>query len=294
GFTSNLTNIGKLQNKGLEISLTSVNIKGPFEWSTNFNISGNRNKILSLGNNDAPFNLNDFDANVRFEVGKPMAYFYGYQIDGVIMNSAELNAYPVWTGSTAGDPKVADVNQDGKINEDDRTMIGSAQPDFIWSMTNNFNYKGFDLSVMLSGSEGNEIFNQNARYLKRYNGARGVYKSVANYWKSETEPGDGQIPKPRSVANSVQNLATSYWVEDGSFVRIKNIRLGYTLPKKATQKLGLSATKLYVNFENVYLFSDYSNYDPEASTYTTGALVGLDFGSYPNPLVCTIGVNLSF
>jgi hypothetical protein len=173
-------------------------------------------------------------------------------------------------------------------------MIGSSQPDFIWSMTNNFNYKGFDLSIMLSGSEGNEIFNQNARYLRRYNGARGAYQSMTNYWKSEADPGDGQTPKPRSVANTVQALATSYWVEDGSFVRIKNIRLGYTLPKKATQKLGLTAAKIYVNFENVYLFSDYSNYDPEASTYTTGALVGLDFGSYPNPLVCTIGVNLNF
>ncbi|KAA6348147.1 TonB-dependent receptor SusC [termite gut metagenome] len=294
GFTSTLTNIGKLQNKGLEVSLTSVNIKGAFEWSTNFNISGNRNKILALGNNDAPFNVVDFDANVRFEVGKPMAYFYGYQIDGVIMSTADLSKYPVWSGSEAGDPKVADTNHDGKIDSDDRTMIGSSQPDFIWSMTNNFNYKGFDLSIMLSGSEGNEIFNQNARYLKRYNGARGVYGSVANYWKSESDPGDGQIPKPRSVANTVQNLATSYWVEDGSFVRIKNIRLGYTLPKKATQKLGLSATKIYVNFENVYVFSDYSNYDPEASTYTTGALVGLDFGSYPNPFVCTMGINLNF
>ncbi|KAA6345901.1 TonB-dependent receptor SusC [termite gut metagenome] len=296
GFTSYLTNIGKLQNQGLEFSLTSVNIKGPFEWSTNFNISGNRNKILALGNNNAAFNINDFDANVRFEVGQPMAYFYGYKIDGVIKSNAELASLgtAVWRGSEAGDPKVVDVDHSGTIDEKDRTNIGSAQPDFIWSMTNNFNFKGFDLSIMLSGSEGNEIFNQNARYLKRYNGARGAYKSVTNYWKSENEPGDGQIPKPRSVANTVQNLATSYWVEDGSFVRIKNIRLGYTLPKKATQKLGLAATKIYVNFENVYVFSDYSNYDPEASTYTTGALVGLDFGSYPNPLVCTIGVNLNF
>ncbi|MDR3219456.1 MAG: TonB-dependent receptor [Dysgonamonadaceae bacterium] len=294
GFSETLTNIGKLGNKGLEFNLNTRNIEGDFSWRTNFNISGNRNKILELGNNNAPFNVVDFDANVRFEVGKPMAYFYGYELDGVIMTTADLTKYPVWPGSEAGDPKVVDVNGDGKIDADDRTMIGSAQPDFVWGMTNTFSYKGIDLSVMLSGSQGNEIFNQNARYLKRYNGSRGAYQVVANYWKSEAEPGNGQIPKPRANANTVQNLATSYWVEDGSFVRIKNIQLGYTLPQKLTSHYKLSAVKLYVNMENVYVFSDYLNYDPESSTYTTGNLVGLDFGSYPNPFVCTFGVNLSF
>jgi hypothetical protein len=210
------------------------------------------------------------------------------------MNNAELTQYPVWTGSEAGDPKVVDANKDGKIDENDRTNIGSAQADFVWAMTNNLEFKGFDLSFMLAGSQGNEIFNQNARYLKRYNGARGVYKEVTNYWQSESNPGNGQIPKPRTNPNTVQGLGTSYWVEDGSFVRIKNIRLGYTLPQKATKACHIAGLKLYVNLENVYVFSDYNGYDPESSTYTNGNLVGLDFGSYPNPLVCTLGLNLSF
>lgn len=295
GFQSTLTNIGELENKGIEFSFNSKNLVGAFTWTTDFNISANRNKVLKLGANNAPILLNVNDAISKTEVGQPIGNYFGYIFDGVIMNQAELDskAYPVWPGSEPGDPKVRDVNGDNKIDSNDRTIIGNYQPDFSWGMTNTFGYKGVELSVMLSGVQGAEIMNQHARFLKSFNGDRNAYKYVTNYWKSDTDPGNGKINKPRVTQNTVQSLSSSYWVEDGSFVRIKNIRLGYNLPSNVANKIKVNGMKLYVNMENVYVFSDYSNYDPEGSTYQAGVLVGFDYGAYPNPFVATAGITIN-
>lgn len=298
GFSSTLTNIGELENRGYEVSLSTINIDNKFKWSTDFNIFGNRNKVLKLGANDAPIDINISSMTSRTAVGQPVGMYYGYIIDGVIMSKAELDskAYPVWAGSEAGDPRVRDVNNDGKINSDDRTYLGNYQPNFQWGLTNNFSYGGFELAVLLRGSQGGEILNHTARYLKSGvgGGNRNMYSVVNNYWKSDAEPGNGMIPKPRMLPNTVQDFGSSYWVEDGSFVRIQNIRLGYNLPKSLMEKLKLSNIKLYVNMENVYVFSDYLGYDPEGSTYQSGSMVGFDYGAYPNPFTGTIGLNVSF
>lgn len=296
GFQSTLTNVGELQNKGVEFNITTKNLVGDLTWTTDFNISANRNKVLKLGANDAPILLTVNDAISKTEVGEPIGNYYGYIFDGVIMSQADLdnNLYPVWAGSEPGDPKIRDANGDKKIDSNDRTILGNYQPDFSWGMTNTFGYKGVELSVMLTGVEGAEIMNQQARFLKSFNGDRNVYESVTNYWKSDEDPGNGLINKPRVTQNTVQSLSSSYWVEDGSFVRIKNIRLGYNLPNKLAQKLNIGGAKFYVNMENVYVFSDYSNFDPEGSTYQSGVLVGFDYGAYPNPFVGTVGVNINF
>jgi len=298
GFSSTLTNIGELENKGYEINLSTVNIDSKFKWSTDFNIFANRNKVLKLGVSDAPIDINVSSMTSRTAVGEPIGMYYGYIVDGVIMSKAELDskAYPVWPGSEAGDPKVRDVNNDGKINSGDRTYLGNYQPDFQWGLTNNFSYSGFELSVLLRGSQGGEILNHTARYLKSGvgGGNRNMYSVVNNYWKSDAEPGNGMIPKPRMLPTTVHDFGSSYWVEDGSFVRIQNIRLGYNLPKSLVEKMKISNIKLYVNMENVHVFSDYLGYDPEGSTYQSGAMVGFDYGAYPNPFTATIGLNVSF
>lgn len=295
GFQSTLTNIGKLENRGVEFSLSTKNLVGAFTWTTDFNISANRNKVLKLGANDAPILLNVNDAISKTEVGQPIGNYYGYIFDGVIMSQAELDGktYPVWPGSEPGDPKVRDVNGDNKIDSNDRTILGNYQPDFSWGMTNTFGYKGLELSIMLTGVEGAEIMNQHARFLKSFNGDRNAYKYVTNYWKSDADPGNGKINKPRVTQNTVQSLSSSYWVEDGSFLRVKNIRLGYNLPSAVVNKLKIGGAKLYVNMENVYVVSDYSNYDPEGSTYQAGVLVGFDYGAYPNPFVATAGITIN-
>lgn len=298
GFSSTLTNIGELENRGIELNLSTQNIDGEFKWSTDFNIFANRNKVLKLGMNDAPIDINVSSMTSRTAVGQPIGMYYGYIVDGVIMSQKELDshAYPVWPGSEAGDPRVRDVNKDGKIDSNDRTYLGNNQADFQWGLTNNFSYAGFELSVLLRGSQGGEILNHNARYLKSGvgGGNRNMYSVVNNYWKSDANPGDGKIPKPRMLPTTVHDFGSSYWVEDGSFVRIQNIRLWYNLPKDLVKKMKISNIKLYLNMENVHVFSDYLGFDPEGSTYQSGAMVGFDYGAYPNPFTATAGVNISF
>ena len=294
GFQSTLTNIGELENRGVELLVSTRNINRAFTWTTDFNISANRNKVLKLGANDAPILVSTNDAISKTEVGQPVGNYYGYIFDGVLSQKDIDDGYPVYAGSEAGDPKVRDVTGEGTVDSNDRTIIGNYQPDFTWGMTNNFSYKGIELSFMLTGSEGGEIMNQHSRFLKTFNGDRNAYKFVTNYWKSDADPGNGQIFKPRVTQNTVQAQSSTYWVEDASFVRIKNIRLGYNFPAAMLKKLNVSNLKLYVNLENVYVFSDYSNYDPEGSTFQSGYRVGYDYGAYPNPFTATVGINMSF
>ncbi len=293
GFESRLTNIGKLENKGVEFQLSTQNIKGAFTWTTDFNISANRNKVLQLDNDNTPIYITTNDAISKTEVGQPIGNYFGYIFDGVLSQEDIDNGIPVYPGSEAGDPKVRDVNGDGVIDSDDRTILGNYQPDFTWGIVNNFTFKGFDFSFMFAGSQGGEIMNQQARFLKTFNDNRNAYAYVSNFWRSDEDPGDGKIFKPRVEQNTVQAQSSSYWVEDGSFVRIKNIRLGYTFPESVTRKLKVNSLRLYVNLENVYVFSDYSNFDPEGSTFQSGYRVGYDYGAYPNPFSATVGISIS-
>lgn len=296
GFTESQTNVGSVSNKGVEFTLNSVNFRNnDFTWTTDFNISANRNKVLHLGNNDAPIDITTNSAISRTEVGQPVGNYFGYKVTGVY-STAEINDpnVPKYDGAEPGDPKVADTDKNGYIDANDRTILGNYQPDFTWGLTNNLSYKGIELSFMLTGTQGNEIMNQNARFLGFYNGARNLYASRSNFWKSDAEPGDGMTPKPRTTPNTIESNSSSMWVEDGSFVRIKNIRLGYNFPSSITKALRMESMKLYVNMENIYVFSDYSNYDPEGSTFQTGYRVGYDYGAYPNPFTCTFGINIGF
>lgn len=310
GFASQLTNIGKLRNKGLELNINSRNIQGPIGWTTDFNFSFNRNKVLQLGQNDAPINYTDFSVAVRTEVGQPISNYYGYIFDGVYQNQAQIDATPHDASTTPGDPIVRDVSEDGLITADDRTTIGNYQPSFISGMTNTFTYKNFEFSFLLQGSYGGEIVNQQVRYSGLWNAGRNAFESVSNYWKSESDPGDGKHFKPTVEPKGLQNQFSSYWVEDGSYLRVRNIRLSYSLGESIIKRLGsVKSARVYVNLENVFLFTNYTNYDPEnttynatsfsntsttASTFPTGAFLGVDYGSYPVPRIITFGIKADF
>ncbi|MGV3706324.1 MAG: TonB-dependent receptor [Arcticibacter sp.] len=310
GFATQLTNIGKMRNKGLELNISSRNIARAFTWTTDLNFSMNRNKVLQLGPNNAPLNYNDFSVAVRTEVGQPISNYYGYIFDGVYQNQEQINGSPHVPSTTPGDPVVRDVNGDGAITADDRTIIGNYQPDFIAGMTNTVGYKGFEFSFLLQGTYGGEIANQLIRYSGLWNGGRNAYASAYNYWRSESDPGDGTHFKPTVDPKGLQNQFSSYWIEDGSYLRLKNIRLSYALPGSLFRNFaGIKGARVYVNAENVHLFSKYTNYDPENTTYTattysptattaaaipTGAFLGVDYGSYPVPRVITLGVKVDF
>lgn len=312
GFTNQLTNIGRLRNQGLELNISTKNITGAFSWTTDLNFSINRNKVLQLGPNNAPINYSDFSVNVRTEVGQPISNYYGYIFDGVYQNQAQINASPHDATTTPGDPIVRDVNGDGKITADDRTNIGNYQPKFIGGITNTLSFKGIEFSFLLQGSYGGKIANQLVRYSGLWNGGRNAYADAYNYWRSESDPGDGKHFKPTVEPKGLQNQFSTYWVEDGSYLRVKNIRLSYTLPQSLFRGVpALKAVRAYVNAENVFLFSKYTNYDPENTTYNataysptataattaafpTGAFLGVDYGSYPVPRVITIGIKADF
>ncbi|MCF0063355.1 TonB-dependent receptor [Dyadobacter chenwenxiniae] len=315
GFSSQLTNIGKMRNRGVELNISTKNLTGDLTWTTDFNISRNRNKVLQLGPGNAPIQYVDNVVTVRTEVGQPVSNFYGYVFDGVFNNQNEIDAYPHHSSTTPGDPKVRDVNGDGKISDADRTILGNYQPDFTAGITNTVGYKGFELSFLFQGSFGGEIANNNVRYLGTWDNGRNFFASMYNYWRSEAEPGDGKHFKPSVNYLGLQKQFSSYWVEDASFVRLRNVRVSYALPGKWSSKLRISGARVYVNAENVHLFSKYTGYDPENTTYGTtsysssmetagsyssgnapvpGAFQGVDYGSYPLPRVITVGIKADF
>ena len=312
GFSNQLTNIGEMQNRGVELNLNTKNVVGKFNWSTDVNFSANKNKVLQLGPGNAPIIYTDFVVTVKTEVGQPISNFYGYRFDGIFQNQAAIDAAPHASSTKPGDPIVRDVNKDGKIDANDRVTLGNYQPDFIAGITDNFSYKGFDLSVFFQGSFGGEIVNQNYRYSGFWNNGRNMYAFVDNRWRSEANPGDGIHPRATLNLTGLQDQFSNLFVEDASFVRLKNIRLSYTLPSSLLAKKPFKTTRVYVNADNAYLWSKYTNYDPENTTYNAtsfsggsnglnasgnapnGAFVGVDYGSYPVPRVITVGIKTDF
>ena len=318
GFTTQLTNIGSMQNKGIELNISTKNIvSGAFNWTTDFNISLNRNKVLKLGPNDAPIEINEWGFFVT-QVGQPLSNYKGYIFDGLYNNQAQITNSVSYPGAAPGDPKIRDVNGDKKISSDDMTILGNYQADFSAGLTNTIKYKGLEFSFMLQGVFGNEIWNQQTRFSKFWNDSRNSYASVNNYWKSEQNPGDGKTFKPYAVfpatalgkATYIQGYS-NYWMEDGTFVRIKNIRASYRLPGFIFKKTPIKETRIYINAENVHVFSNYVGFDPQNSTYSVGTssvpganggsatnpsglLLGADYGAYPIPFMLTFGVKMDF
>jgi hypothetical protein len=303
-----------MRNRGFELNLSTKNIAGKtFSWTTDINFSRNRNTVLQLGPGNAPIIYTDYVVNVKTAVGQPISNFYGYVFDGVFKNQAEIDRMPHDASTKPGDPIIRDVTTDGKITDDDRTTIGNYQPDFTAGLINTVSYKGIELSFMLQGSYGGEITNQNVRYLGWWNNGRNMFEGVANRWRSEAQPGDGKHFRATVANTGLMSQYSSYWVEDASFLRVKNVRISYTLPARLLAKTPLKNTRVYINAENIYLFSKYTNYDPENTTYNatsysagsnglapsginapSGAFIGVDYGSYPLPRVITFGIKTDF
>jgi TonB-linked SusC/RagA family outer membrane protein len=326
GFSTQLTNIGMLRNRGFELGFTSYNLTGGFKWMTDLNFSFNRNKVLKLGPENTSILFNEWDTYVKTEVGQPISNYWGYKFNGIYMDAADLAASPHLASAKPGDPKVSDVNGDGQISDKDKTILGNIQPDFIAGITNKFSYKGIELSFMLQASYGGEIVNQQWRYNGVWNSGRNLYADASHYWKSPNDPGDGVHFRPTINKVAFQGQFSSLWVEDASFLRVKNIQLSYTLPPKMVSPTRLQSVKFYVNVENAFLFTKYSGYDPENTTYNattysatgranvgtevgisdsynsitstsafpTGTMLGVDFGSYPFPRVISFGTNVEF
>lgn len=298
GFDFITQNIGEIQNKGLEFALTTHNITGKFNWTTNFNIGMNRNKIVSLPENIL---TNGYLQNGTYhilKVGESIGTFYGWKFLGVYSRD-EDNVNQVKYGSAngkvfrGGDPIWDDLNGDKIIDDQDKQIIGNAQPKFTGGLNNDFSYKNFSLNVFFQFSYGNDIYsnlNMMRNWVFAYNN---VSTDALNRWR---KPGDiTDFPRPiRNDPLRNEYLRVSdRWVEDGSYVRLKNITLAYNLPAKMANKIFLEGLQFYVTGENLVTWTHYTAYDPEVSSYS-GLQIGVDDGSYPQSRTFVFGLNIKF
>ncbi|MBR1706245.1 MAG: TonB-dependent receptor [Bacteroidales bacterium] len=309
GYSSAMINIGSMQNRGLEFTLGLAPVKTrSFEWDFNANISFNRNKVTALTDNQYSL-LSRISWDQRFnaqypyvtQVGKPSGMMYGYIYEGTYKAGS-------FTGNTLsdgipylssvgrssirpGDPKYADVNEDGVIDDNDRTVIGCGQPLHTGGFGSTFRYKDIDLDFFFQWSYGNDVLNANRLIFENASvGDLNQFHSMTERFREDTHP-DSDIP--RMGANGMF-VYSSRVVEDGSFLRLKNITLGYSLPERLSRKLHMSHVKVYVSAENIWTLTAYSGPDPEVSTHNSVLTPGFDWSAYPRAYGLTGGINLTF
>ena len=322
-------NYGSILNQGVEFTLNTRPIVGDFEWHSDFNISFNKNELQSLDGSAAgqmygyALYGNTYLVSIS-EIGKPLYQFYGYVTDGIyqdyedIINSPKTDAYPgegqsFNSGNTVwvGDQKFKDLNGDGKITVADQTIIGNPWPDFTFGWTNTFYWKNFDLSVFITGSVGNDVMNYLSISLTN------MKSSWSNFSTDVLDRARLQAIDPNIGLNDITNVRVSNldaklpraslndpndndrisdrYIEDGSYVRLKNISLGYTFDSKLIKKIGLENLRIYANIQNVCTITGYKGYDPEIGISTSGNNVyGFDNGRYPSPTTYSFGLNLTF
>jgi TonB-linked SusC/RagA family outer membrane protein len=295
GFTSANQNIGKVENKGMEFGLTTRNLVGAFAWTTDLNLSFNRNKVLALGPTGDAIRSGSGVGETNITVlGEPLGNFYGYQQIGVFRDQADLDSYPHFADSRPGDVKFADVNNDGVVNANDRTLIGNNQPDFIYGINNTFTYGGFDLNISAQGIQGGQILNLSRRFIENLEGNQNQLTTVLDRWMSAEQPGNGIVPRANSRTTGNNNAISSRWIESASYFRIRNITLGYRLPKTLSDRMKIQNARIYAGVQNAFTFTKYLGYNPEVSGYEGALTGGVDYGSYPLARTYTVGLNFSF
>lgn len=322
------SNIGKVRNRGVDIALNTIPVETKnFIWTSNINVSVNRNEVLALNEDSqvlyygvGTYFSAAFSTASIVKVGQPMGVFYGYLTDGYFQNEQDVLSSPVQvedgnnpgqnlfnktSGVYVGDLKFRDLHKDGVIDAKDQTVIGDPNPDFTFGWNNTFTYKNFELNVGLNGVCGGDVLNI-ARYRT---------ESLNNQWDNQSrkvinrariatdEAGNvflanpGSARTPRAALNDINgnNRMSDRWLEDGSYLRIQNITLSYTLPKRVVTKLGLQNIKVYGTLQNIYTWTAYTGYDPEIGAFNqSAAMQNYDMGRYPTPRMYILGVNIGF
>ncbi len=287
GFSSAITNLGNVMNKGVEFSVNSHNTTGRLKWDTDFNISANRNKVLDIGGK-AQLISGDVSTNITV-VGQPMGMFYGYVFQGIVNTQTELDGIPKYGGQVVGSVKYADTNNDGKIDANDRTIIGNPYPKFIWGLTNRLRFRDFDLSILISGVQGAKIMDVYKRFTTNIDGVFNVEASVKDRWRSPEQPGNGEIPTTNG-STAWSREVNSLWVKDASFIAVRNITLGYNL--KTPWKF---SARIYTSAQNPLLFTPYKGGWPELNFQGNNSLApGVNYTGYPVPVTYTLGANFQF
>ncbi|HYF68128.1 MAG TPA: TonB-dependent receptor, partial [Ohtaekwangia sp.] len=332
-------NLGKMDNRGIDVSLNTVNIdRGKFKWKTGLTYSVYRNEIVELATDNSAVTANSyfygvFDIFTRSVIDRPIGQFYGFVTDGIFETEEQILAAPVQVlqdgsvstenpqglnyvhnrdGVWLGDIKYKDINNDGVINTDDQTFIGNPNPKFSFGLNNSFTYGNFDLTVYITGVYGFDIFNASRiRTEGMLNQSNNQLATIANRAQIEMIDPTGSLDDinnvrlinpgtdiPRFTSTNVNGNARimqDRWIEDGSFVRIQNVSLGYMLPSSLISKVNLNRVRVYFNAQNLHVFTNYSGLDPEVGASNQNILTaGIDTGRYPTPRVFTLGLNVDF
>ena len=280
------TNAGKVRNSGFEISLHTVNLKGHIGWTSDLSYTYNRNKIKDL-NSSVPYYINQINNSyvTVLDKGYPINVFYGYVTDGIFQNEAEVLDHAIQPGAEPGDIRFKDLNNDGVINDEDRTVIGNPNPTSLFSLNNTLTWKGFELSIYFQGVAGNKIFNANNIDLTGMSAAYNQTTDVLNRWTAEGTSNN----MPRAVfGDPNQNTRVSdRYVENGSYLRLKTLSLSYNLPKDWLKALTIQNARLTLSCENVFTITNYSGFDPEVD------INGIDLSRYPISRTFNLGINFN-
>ena len=299
GFSDMRKNIGEVRNRGVEFTVGTHNNWNGFKWDASFNISANRNKVLKLGPEDAPIITSAGVSHAYFktEVGQPIGNYFLLIQDGVFKSQEELDAYPHFSNAKVGDFKFVDADGNGKMDlDDDRAIVGNYMPKFTYGFMSSFSYKGVDLSFNLQGVQGNKILNLQRRYIANMEGNVNSMSLALDRFQSTENPGNGQVNRANRKSTGNNSRTSTWHLENGSYLRMQNITLGYTLPKKVVKKAGLESLRIFFSGQNLFTITGYSGYNPEVSNYNSnGALTqGVDYGSYPLSKTYSFGLNVSF
>ncbi len=316
-------NIGALENKGLELTLNTINLDRNLRWESTLVYTMNRNQVTRM-DQEGTFlerRIQHFDPVSRTIIGEPVGQFFGYVTDGLflteedILNHAEQHSQTDrYSGVWIGDLRFKDLNGDGVIDERDRTIIGNPNPKFTFGITNDFYYRNFDISVFLNGSYGNDIFNQVRRWTEGDHFWRAHATELSNFARegmvndpdatqemiNDAPIGDVYITNPetdmpRIGGNNNNARISDRFIEDGSYIRLRNLTVGYTLPPDLLSRFNIRTMRVYFSGQNLLTITNYSGHDPEVGSDTQDPLlIGVDIGNYPSPRVFTLGLNFGF
>ena len=308
GFLSYSANIGNIENKGIELALTTMNFRNEgtgFNWETNFNISFNRNKVTKLS--DAAITGQAAGFASRLITGQPLGAFFGFRTDGLFQTQEEINLLDAEarnrTGSATarfqtaatrpGDVKFRDLNGDGRITTDDQQIMGNAQPNFLGGFTNTFRYMGFDLNAFVQFTVGNDVYNFAKSFTQGMSTTYSQDVAVLNRWT----PTNTNTDIPRAVFGdpNQNNRASDRFLEDGSFARMKSLTLGYTLPTTLATRAHIRTVRVFAQAQNLFTITNYSGLDPEVNTFSgNNTALGTDFFTFPQARTITGGITLGF
>ncbi|MBK8427820.1 MAG: SusC/RagA family TonB-linked outer membrane protein [Lewinellaceae bacterium] len=294
GANPPVRNIASVKNTGWETDVQYRNRSGAFKYSVGGNFSAVKNEVTGLGEGGEPVfagRVQSANASVtKTEVGQPIGAYFGYVTDGIFQTRQEVADHAFQNENTApGDIRFKDLNGDGVVNTDDQTYIGNPIPDFTYGFNADVEWKGFDLGIFLQGAQGNDLYNATVRYDFTYVN-RPV--SVLNRW---TGPGTSNSEPRVNLSDPNQNARVSdRFVENGSYLRLKNVQLGYSLPKSLLQRIGFEKFRVYVSGQNMFTFTRYTGMDPEIGSYGGALAAGIDRGFYPQARVLLGGINALF